>query len=108
MTTWQEYIAEKQKLADRQLQAGLQKTPASRLVFYYSAILPNWRVFVVEVRKLDDVFINNDFYTMNQLSGSLNYLIAKVAQTMTDEIALRLAVENKELDPSKYKQAWWV
>lgn len=106
---WQEYLEEKRKLADRQFEASNQKTPASRLVWYYSATFPAWRVQIDEVRKLDEIFENNDFNGINNYIGwSYNYLLRSVGDNMKDEIALRLAVENGELPASEYKPAWWV
>ena len=106
--TYQEHLEEKRKLADRQVAALRQPTPAMRLAFYHSALLSNWRIRAESILELDEAFRNNDFAALRSLSGFYNYLIAAVAKEMMEEVALRLAVEAKELDPEKYKESWWV
>ena len=107
--TWEEYLAEKQKLVDRQIQASAQKSPASRLVWFHSASFPNWHVQVNEVRELDELFENNDFDGVNNLLiFTYNYLFRSVIDDIKNEIALRLAVKEGKLEPEKYQPAWWV
>ena len=106
--TWEEYLAEKQKLVDRQIQASAQKSPASRLVFYNSAIWGSWKVDIDTVRTLDEIFELNDFFQINWYTYHINYLVCAVAKELQDEIALRLAVKEGKLEPEKYQPAWWV
>ena len=106
--TWEEYLAEKQKLVDRQIQASAQKSPASRLVWFHSASFPNWKVQDGTVRELDDAFKNNSYDEMYTWHFASHYLIRAVATAMLDEIAFRLAVKEGKLEPEKYQPAWWV
>src|SRR5271155_2413445 len=106
--TWEEYLAEKQKLVDRQIQASAQKSPASRLVWFHSASFPNWRIDYEVVRQMDRLFEENDFFGASYLASSTNYLLSATAKSLMDEIAIRLAVKEGKLEPEKYQPAWWV
>jgi hypothetical protein len=108
MATWEEYLQSKQKLVDIQFLASKQPTPAARLVFYHSASFEAWRVQAETVRKLDEIFENNDWPAISEFTYHFNYLIAAVAKEMRDEIAIRLAVKEGKLEAEKYRPAWWV